>query len=84
MPNDRTFVFDPESNTPSAVQERQFDLVTAARSCYALRDAAIRHGAMSHASDLLDIGDIYFARALALGAEWEAPLTPDVPGQLGL
>lgn len=55
---------------PIVVDRRHRELNCAARSCYALRDAASGVAAR----DLQEVGDVYFLRALALTAEFEAAL----------
>ncbi len=60
------------THMPPWLEKRRGELCVAARECYALRNAAEHNGDLDRGLSLHVIGDVYFARATAILAEWEA------------
>jgi hypothetical protein len=63
---------DPDSPMPPKEQARHKSLCEAASQCYKRRDRAWKSGLLMEGHDFQAIGDIYFAQAGALLAEWQS------------
>jgi len=59
---------------PDHIDRKHAEMHRIARGFYRMRNEAQARGDATEAARMHDIGDVWFGRALALTAEWEADL----------